>query len=176
VPVIIPDPSLVALVGAAGSGKSTLAARHFAPHEILSSDDLRAIIAGDPGDQRATRAAFGALHRQLRARLAARRLTVVDATSVERHARAALLRAARVAGLPAVAIVLDLPAPVVLARNAARASRPVDPLVVGHHLAVLRAAVDGGALGREGWSHVVRVTDPSELDALRIERRPGQRG
>ena len=79
-----PTPRLVVLVGAAGSGKSTFAARHFAPDEVLSSDAFRALIAGDPADQSATRAAFSALHRALARRLAQGRLTVVDATSVQR--------------------------------------------------------------------------------------------
>jgi predicted kinase len=175
--VIVPDPSLVALVGPAGSGKSTFAARHFAAGEILSSDAFRALITGDERDQRATRAAFGALHRELRRRLLAGRLTVVDATSVEHHARRALLRRAREAGLPAVAIVLDFPASVVLARNAARSGRQVDPDVVRRHLAALRDAVGAGALEREGWSRIVRIREPAELDAVRIKRRatPGPR-
>ena len=169
--LVVPDPSLVALVGPAGSGKSTLAARHFAPDEILSSDELREAIAGDARDQRATRAAFGALHRQLARRLAAGQLTVVDATSVERHARTALLGRARDAGVPAVAIVLDLPPSIVLARNAARAERPVDPGVVRHHLATLRSAVDLGLLAHEEWTLLLRIRDAAELDELRIERR-----
>jgi protein phosphatase len=169
--VVVPDPSLVALVGPAGSGKSTLAARHFAPAEVLSSDAYRALIAGDARDQRATRPAFAALHRELGRRLRAGRLTVVDATSVERHARRALLVRARQAGVPAVAIVLDLAPKLVLARNDGRPDRRVDPEVVRVHLAALRRAVDGGELEREGWTRVVRVREPAELDALRLERR-----
>jgi protein phosphatase len=170
--VVVPDPALVVLVGPAGSGKSTLAARLFPPGEIVSSDALRAAIAGDERDQAATRPAFATLHRMLARRLASGQLTVVDATSVEGHARKALLRRARAAGVPSVAIVLDLPPRVVLARAAQRGDRAVDPLVVGHHLAVLRRAVDAGAFGREPWSLVVRLREPAELDALRIERRP----
>jgi protein phosphatase len=170
--IVIPDPSLVVLVGPAGAGKSTLASRHFAPDEILSSDVFRAAIAGDAGDQRATRPAFAALHRALTRRLAAGRLTVVDATNVERHARRALLRRASFAGVPAIAIVLDLPAAVVLARNAARNGRVVDPTVVVAHLALLRSALHGGTIAAEGWASIVTINDPLALDALVVERLP----
>src|SRR5687768_18579225 len=104
--VTIPDPSLVVLVGPAGAGKSSLAERLFAPDEILSSDDFRAAIAGDAADQRATKRAFAALHRALVRRLIAGRLTVVDATNVQRHARLSLLRRARAAAIPTLALVL----------------------------------------------------------------------
>jgi len=117
--IIVADPSLIVLVGAAGSGKSTFAARHFAPAEILSSDAYRALIAGDETDQRATKPAFGRLHRELGQRLAAGQLSVVDATNIEPAARRALVTRAAGASLPATAVVLDLPPSLVLARNAA---------------------------------------------------------
>ena len=141
----LPDPSLVVLIGAAGSGKSTFAARNFAPDEVLSSDRFRAMVSGDEADQGATHAAFGRLHRELARRLAAGKLTVVDATSVERSSRRALLVRAAAAGVPATAIVLDLPAEIVLARNMARRPRVVDENVVRHHLARLGASLDGPA-------------------------------
>ncbi len=170
----IPDPSLVVLIGAAGVGKSTFAARHFAPDEILSSDRFRAMVSGDEADQGATHAAFGRLHRELARRLAAGKLTVVDATSVEPSSRRALLARAAAAGVPATAIVLDLPAEIVLARNAARRPRVVDEAVVRHHLARLRASLDGPAppLLREGFAQVVVLRDPAEVDRVRIRRHP----
>jgi len=70
--------------------------------------------------QAATDDAFDLLHRILAMRLRRGRLTVVDATNVEAWARAELLDVARRHRRPAVAIVLDLPLDVALARNLAR--------------------------------------------------------
>lgn len=170
----IPDPSLVVLIGPAGSGKSTFAARHFHPSEVLSSDGYRALIAGDEADQTATPAAFGRLHRELVRRLGAGLLTVVDATNLEPAARRALLRRSSAAGLAAVAIVFDLPEAVVLARNAARANRVVDEQVVRHHIAQLRRWLDQPGFGveTEGFSLVLVVRDPLELDAITVVRLP----
>jgi predicted kinase len=174
-PVIrLPDPCLVVLVGAAGAGKTTFAARHFAPDEVLGSDAFRERIAGDPTDQGATRPAFAALHRALRRRLGGRRLTVVDATSVTRGARDALLRIARETGTPAVAIVLDLPADVVRARNAARpGALAVPDDVVRRHLDALAAAVARGGLEREGFASAWRLASASAIDAVRVIRGDG---
>ena len=171
--IAIPDPSLVVLIGAAGVGKSTFAARHFGPSEVLSSDAYRALISGDPADQGATRVAFGRLHRELGRRLAAGEMTVVDATNLEAAARRGLLQRSKAAGMGAVAIVLDLPEPVVLARNAARIGRVVDERVVRKHLARLRAAIDRSAAAGllvEGFSSVVVLRDPLELEELTVVR------
>jgi predicted kinase len=169
--IAIPDPSLVLLVGPAGSGKSTFAARCFAPGEVLASDAMRAIVGRDESDQAATRSAFALLHRQLDERLRDGSLTVVDATNVEAHARRPLLQRALAAGVPSVAIVLDLPPDLVVRRNEARAGRVVDRAVVQHHLARLRFAVDRGLIEREGFDVVYRIREPAELDAVRIDRR-----
>lgn len=172
--VEIPDPALVVLVGAAGAGKTTFAARHFAPDEVLSSDALREAISGDAADQRASGPAFGALHRALARRLRDGRLTVVDATNVTAPARRALLGRAARADIPAIAVVLDLPSPVVVARNAARPGRTVPENVVRRQLAELRGSLRDG-LDAEGFAAVVRLGSPEDLDAarvVRIARRP----
>jgi predicted kinase len=170
----VPDPGLVVLVGAAGAGKSTFAARHFAADEVLSSDAYRARIAGDPGDQRATGPAFAALHRTLERRLAAGLLTVVDATSVTAHARRALLGRARAAGLPAVAIVLDLPPETVQARNHGRGPAAVPSDAVRAQLDALAATQARGAAAWDGFAAVIRLARPSDVDRVTVARVAGR--
>ena len=173
--LVLPDPSVVVLVGAAGSGKSTLAARLFEREEILSSDALRAALSGNEADQTASRLAFQILHRTMRRRLAQRRMTVVDATNTKAADRRPLAAAALAAGISTVAIVIDLPAAIVLTRNAGRTARVVDPAVVERHLAAIRTTLDGGRLVREGFDHVVHLRSPADVAALEIERYPPSR-
>lgn len=169
-PLVIPDPSLVLLVGAAGSGKSTLAARLFAADEIVSSDALRAAVTDDEADQRASGVAFRMLHRTVDRRLADGLLTVVDATNALAAHRRPLIRRADAAGMALVAIVLDLPPDVVHAQNAARA-RIVDVDVIDRHLTSIRSTIDGGHLKRESFDPIVVLRSPAEVAALTIERR-----
>ena len=168
----LPDPCLVVLVGAAGSGKSTFAGRHFAPGEVLSSDAMREQIAGDATDQRATGSAFAALHRALRGRLARGLLTVVDATSVSSQERRPLLRAAAETGVPSIAIVFELPATLVLARNAGRSGRTVPEDAVQRHLDRVAASLRGPGITAEGFARVLVLRDTSEVDALIVVRGP----
>jgi protein phosphatase len=167
--IVLPDPSLVVLMGPAGAGKSTFAQRWFAPEEILSSDALRAVVSGDPADQSASAAAFAILHRQLGRRLGAGLLTVVDATNVRRPGRRSLLLRARRAGRPAVAIVLNLPASLVHQRNAGRRERVVEPGVVDRQLADLGRTL-AGQLGHEGFSAVHVLSSATDVDGVRLVR------
>jgi protein phosphatase len=171
--LVLPDPSLVLLVGAAGSGKTTLAARLFAPDEILSSDALRATVSGDEADQRASAVVFRILHRTLDRRLARGELTVIDATNTKPEHRRPLIERARATATPIVAIVLGLPANTVLAQNATRRPRTVDPAVVERHLNAVRHTIDAGQLTTEGFDHVVLLRSTTDIANLRIERREG---
>lgn len=173
--LVLPDPCLVVLVGAAGSGKSTLARRLFAREEIVSSDALRAAVSGNEADQSASKLAFGILHRTVDRRLANGQTTVVDATNTRAEHRRPLLRRAQAATIPAVAIVLDLPPPVVLKQNATRRERVVDADVVKRHLAAIRHDLDHGGLTTEGFDHVVLLQSPAAANSLRIDaRRPAR--
>jgi len=162
----LPEPCLVVLVGAAGSGKTTLAARLFRPDQVLSSDAYRGMIAGDEDDQSVTRVACKVLHRDLDRRLAAGQTTVVDATSVTSFARRALVRIAARHGVPAVAIVLDLPPDVVLARNAARPGRIVPEAAVRQQLADLARSIRREELGGDGFSATYHLRKAWQVDSI----------
>jgi len=160
--------TMLVLIGPSGAGKSTFAARHFATTEVLSSDALRAVVADDPNDQSATDAAFELLHAALALRLARGRLTVVDATNVERWARARLLDEARRHRRPAVALVFDLPLAVCLARNAARTDRRLPPAAIRRQHARMRASIE--RLAGEGFDPVAVLPTADAVDAARVTR------
>jgi protein phosphatase len=117
----------------------------------------------------ATADAFTLLHTIAGMRLRRGRLTVVDATNVQREWRRPLLELAHAHGRPAVAIVLDLPEEVCLERNRARRDRRFGAQVVRQHREQLRRSLPG--LDREGFRQVVVLHTPDEVDGLTVERR-----
>lgn len=168
--VKIPDLCLVTLIGISGSGKSTFAARHFAAAEVISSDFCRALISGDENDQSATRDAFDVLHFIAAKRLAAGRLTVIDATSVQPEARRSLVALAREHHVLAVAVVLDVPEQVCAARNAARPDRSFGAHVLRQQHSQLRRSL--GGLRREGFHRVYVLSGEAEVAAAAIQHEP----
>ncbi|MFE6665211.1 polynucleotide kinase-phosphatase [Streptomyces sp. NPDC057697] len=168
----VTDLSLVVLVGASGSGKSTFARKHFAPTEVVSSDFCRGLVADDENDQSASGDAFDVLHYIVGKRLAAGRLTVVDATSVQSESRRQLVQLARSHDVLPIAIVLDLPEEVCAARNATRPDRAAMPRhVIQRHRRELRRSLRG--LEREGFRkvHVLRTEEEAEQAEVVLERR-----
>jgi len=166
----LPDPSLVVLVGPSGSGKSSFAARHFKPTEVLSSDLCRGLVADDENDQAATPDAFAVLNYIAGKRLGTGRLTVVDATNVQREARKPLVALAREHDLFPVAIVLDLPEAVCQERNRNRPDRDFGPHVVKHQRSQLRRSLKG--LQREGFRRVWVLRTPEDVDLAQVTRSP----
>jgi alkanesulfonate monooxygenase SsuD/methylene tetrahydromethanopterin reductase-like flavin-dependent oxidoreductase (luciferase family)/predicted kinase len=161
--VALPDPALVVLIGAAGSGKSRWALDHYRRAEVVSSDELRGIVGSGPADLDASADAFDLLERIVAARLARGLTTVVDTLGLDTDRRIAWRDAARAAGLPTVAVLLDTPGDVCRSRNAQR-DRPVPARVLAEQ--VRRAAAVREGLEGEGWDHVEVVTgvqDPRRL-------------
>ena len=173
--VVVPELSLVVLIGVSGSGKSTFARRHFAPTQVLSSDSCRGLVADDENDQSATPAAFALLHHIAGIRLRGGRLTVVDATNVKAEDRASLVRLAREHDVLPVAIVLDVPESECLARNALRPDRDLAPGVIRRQRADLRRGLRG--LGREGFRkvHVLDGTEEVERAVVTYEKQYNDR-
>ncbi|HEY8719309.1 polynucleotide kinase-phosphatase [Pengzhenrongella sp.] len=166
----IPDLSLVVLVGVSGSGKSTFAATHFAPFEALSSDFCRGLVSGDVNSQAATKDAFDVLHYIAGKRLDAGLLTVVDATNVEPHARKALATLAKAHDVLPVAIVLDVPEEVCVARNTSRPDRDFGAHVIHRQRDQLRRSLRG--LAREGFRTIHVLNGVEEIAAAQIVREP----
>jgi protein phosphatase len=160
--IVVPAGALVVLIGAAGSGKSTLAGRHFAADCVVSSDRLRAELAGPTSDD----IVFAELHRQVQARLAVGLVTVVDATNIDWMWRAELIADARRDGRPAIAIVFNLPLEVCLARNSARV-RTVPASVIRRQVGDVTSDVD--RLGLEGFAAVHILRSVVDVDAARLE-------
>ena len=128
--ITIPELSLVVLVGVSGSGKSTFSKRHFKPTEILSSDFCRGLVSDQENNQSATKDAFEVLQFIARKRLAAGKLTVVDATNVQPESRKPFVQLAREFHCLPVAIVLNVPERLAHDRNKTRADRDFGSHVV----------------------------------------------
>jgi polynucleotide kinase-phosphatase len=166
----IPELCLVALVGATGAGKSTFAAKHFGRFEVISSDFCRGLVSDDENDQSASEDAFDVLGYIAGKRLAAGKLTVIDATNVSRDARRQLVELARAHDVLPVAIVLDTPVPVAVERNRSRPDRDFGAHVVKRHHDQLRRSLKG--LGREGFRKVHVLSGVEEIEDARIVREP----
>lgn len=167
----IPDPSLVILIGASGSGKSTFAYKFFKPTEILSSDFCRGLVSDDETDQSATTDAFDVLHYIAGKRLAAGKLTVIDATNVQAESRKSLHALAREYHYLTVGIVLNLPPKLCQERNDGRPDRDFKSHVVRNQTSQLRRSLR--LLKREGFRNFLYVmSTPEEVEAAQVERQP----
>jgi len=156
----IGDPTLVVLVGASGAGKSTWARARYRAQEIVSSDDLRAVVGSSRYDLDASTDAFRLLDEILGARVRRRLTTVVDTLGLEPERRRGYLALAREHGLRAEIVVFEVPPGLVRARNAAK-DRPVPAPALAAQLT--RAAAVPVEVAGEGWDDVlvVRADEPA---------------
>ncbi len=166
----IPELSFVVLVGVSGSGKSTFARRHFKETEVLSSDFCRGLVSDDENDQAATAEAFDLLHYIARKRLAAGKLTVIDATNVQADSRKPLVALAREFHCLPVAVVLDVPERVAHERNRTRPDRAFGPHVIRQQAAQLHRSLR--RLEAEGFRHVFILRSPDQIESAAVERTP----
>lgn len=166
----LPELCLVVLIGPSGSGKSTFAQAHFKPTEILSSDVCRGLVSDNENDQTATKDAFEVLHFIAGKRLAAGKLTVIDATSVRQEDRKPLIELARAHHCLPVAVVMNLPEKLCNKRNASRPDRDFGPHVVRQHHSLMRRSLRW--LDKDGFRSVFVLSSPEEVASATIERQP----
>lgn len=166
----IPELSLVVLIGASGSGKSSFARKHFKPTEVLSSDFCRGLVSDDENNQAATKEAFEILHFIAAKRLAAGRLTVIDATNVQPEARKPLIELARQFHMLPTAIVFDLSEKVCQERNRQRPDRDFGSHVIRQQAQQLHRSLRN--LNREGFRHIHFLDSVEAVDSATIERQP----
>jgi protein phosphatase len=166
----IPTLSLVVLIGVSGSGKSTFARTHFLPTEVVSSDTCRGLVSDDENAQDATDDAFDLLHAIAGTRLRRGRLTVVDATNVQREARRPLVELARRYHVLPVAVVFDLPERLCQDRNRGRPDRDFGPHVIRNQQRQLRRSLRN--LQREGFRQVHVLDSPEAVEAASVARTP----
>jgi alkanesulfonate monooxygenase SsuD/methylene tetrahydromethanopterin reductase-like flavin-dependent oxidoreductase (luciferase family)/predicted kinase len=170
----VPDPALVVLVGPSGAGKSVWAADRYLATEIVSSDQLRAVVGSGEHDLDASVDAFAVLDRIVDARVRRRLTTVVDTLGLDADRRLGWQAQARRSGLPAVAVLFDPEPAVCRARNRTR-QRPVPAAVLD---AQLRRLPDVAAqLTAEGWDLVLRPATSTDGQQHAVEpgHSPGSR-
>lgn len=169
--ILIPRNTLIVLCGPAGSGKSTWAAKHFLATQVVSSDECRALVFDDPANQSVSAHAFDLLHFIIAKRLTLGRLTVADATNLERVHRKKLLRIAQSHRFNTAVIVFNVPIDVCLARNAARVRNvPRDALLNQH--ALLERTLR--TVEKEGFNYL-HVLDEASQSVVRIGRSVSRR-
>lgn len=166
--ITIPHFALVLLMGPMGAGKSTFAAKHFRETEIVSSDRCRALVSDDEGDQSATADAFYLVGAITRLRLKRRKLTVVDATSVNRTDRGKLIRLGQTHDASIIGFALDIDPALCAARNRGRPNRPSGMQIPHQHSGALRSGLAG--LKAEGFDQVRVLRTVEEVDAVTIHR------
>jgi F420-dependent oxidoreductase-like protein len=155
----LPEPALVVLMGPSGAGKSTWARHRFRAAEVVSADDLRAVVGSGPHDLEASADAFTLLDLIVAGRVRRGLTTVVDTLGLEPVRRRGYLDLARRHRMPAVLVLLDTPPAVCRRRNAAR-DRPVPAGVLTEQLRSFAAAAE--AVPAEGWDRVVRIAAAEE--------------
>jgi len=166
----IPELSLVILMGASGAGKTTFAKKHFKGTEVLSSDFCRGLVCDHENSQEATDDAFEVLHFIAGRRLSNRRITVIDATNVQREARKPLLALADTYHVLPVAIVLNLPEAVCREQSGRNPNRNLNPLVIEKQCRDLQRSLK--QLKREGFKHIFILSSPEEVEQVTVERVP----
>ncbi len=157
--VPLPEPAVYVLAGASGSGKSSWARSRFSSYEIVSSDELRAVVGSGPADLDASAEAFALLDQIVAGRIRRGLTTVIDTLGLDPVRRAGYLRLAHAAGLRSVLVIMDTAPALCRQRNRTR-DRPVPAGVLTEQLRKIKSVITG--LDDEDWDHVIINSAASE--------------
>ena len=169
--ITIPELSLVVLIGASGAGKSSFAKKHFKSTEVISSDFCRGLICDDENNQAVSKDAFAVVHYIAAKRLAAGKLTVIDATNVQKEDRKHLLELAKEYHCLPVAIALNLPEQLCHDRNQQRPNRNFGVHVVRRQRESMRQSLMKH-LKREGFRYSYILNSVEDIEEVSIYRQP----
>lgn len=160
----IPEISLVVLIGVSGSGKSSFAKKLFKKTEVISSDYCRALISDDESNQKVSTDAFELLYFISGKRLKDAKLTVIDATNVQKESRKGLINLARTYHCIPVAIVLDIPEKICEERNKDRADRNISNHIIRKQSRDLKRSIRD--LNKEGFRKVYVLKSDEEINSV----------
>ncbi|HEY9685069.1 MAG TPA: polynucleotide kinase-phosphatase [Oculatellaceae cyanobacterium] len=164
----LPELCLIIFVGPTGSGKSSFGRKHFKPTEVISSDACRGIVSDDENNQASTKDAFELVNFIAGKRLAAGKLTAIDATNVMAEDRKQYIALAREHNCLPVAIVFNLPEELCAARNAQRPDRNFGGHVIRRQHQAMRRSLR--ELEREGFRYVHVLNSEDSINEVQIER------
>ena len=144
--------------------------RFFRPTEILASDHYRGIVGDDERSRRTSRDAFDVIEQIAARRLNARRLTVIDATNLQRDNRRRYIDLSRAHHAPLTAIVFDLPEKQCQAHNQDRGDKTSPTHVVRRHCRAVKQSLK--TLSKEGYRRRYRLRTAEEVENATMEREP----
>ncbi len=166
--ITIPETCIVALIGGTSSGKTSFAKKYFFPTEVLSSDFFRGMICDDENNQNISPDAFDLLYYTANKRLNLMKLTVIDATNIQKSARKQIIDLAREQNVHAAAIVLNMPEDVMQERNKKRSDRNLSEKTVHFHCRDVKRCIKD--LKREGFRFIYVINSPEQLENVEIIR------
>jgi protein phosphatase len=162
----IPSFSLVLLMGASSSGKSTFARNNFKSTEIISSDTSRSLVDDDENNQDASKDAFELMHFLTEKRLKRGKLTVIDATNVQKENRAKFLEIAKKYNCHTTIISFDIEEEIIKKRHDLRKDRFFGYDVLYLHRNDFKKSIK--SIGNEGFNQIYLLKSPQDVEQVEI--------
>lgn len=164
--IVLPDPSLVFLLGARGAGKTTFAQRHFEPSEIVALDDCCRMLGVSPSAP--SNDTLELFHTIIQNRLFSGKLVVVDMDDTNAELRRSVVTLAKRHHLFAIAIAFKLDERICIERNALRTDCVVSPYDVKRGVENVRRIIDSAS--REGLREIHVLDSPAAVEKAIITR------